>query len=408
MKVRLKHLAHHVTLCDSGLAHPYIALEHIESETGKLQPRLTLPSRQATEDGLVAANPGDVLFGKLRPYLAKVWLVDRQVFASTELLCLRPNIGVFSQWFYYLMVSKPVIEWAVATSDGAKMPRTSWERLGDCLVEFPSCSRQQTIAAYLTVATTRIDALIEKKHRMIGLLLERIRSLTSASIDPLMKHNNDGTISVANDIRCTRLGSVARIQTGLTLDANRDEHQLTVTLPYLRVANVQDGSLNLEELKSVNVSRALAARCTLNPRDVLMTEGGDPDKLGRGTIWPGTITPCLHQNHIFAIRPSPDLLLPEYLALVTRTPYARAYFEMTASKTTGIASTSTSKIASFRVPLPPISEQRKIVDAAEQQLSKIAAIQERLTIQIARLKEHRQALIATAVTGELDIQGITP
>jgi type I restriction enzyme S subunit len=98
--------------------------------------------------------------------------------------------------------------------------------------------------------------------------------------------------------RATRLKHVARIQTGVTLGKDYRGLQLEAR-PYLRVANVQTGRLNLASVKKVEVPPDVARASELQIGDVLMTEGGDPDKLGRGCIWRGEVPGCLHQNHIF-------------------------------------------------------------------------------------------------------------
>src|ERR1700733_14914298 len=100
-----------------------------------------------------------------------------------------------------------------------------------------------------------------------------------------------------------RLGAVATVQSGLTLDAGRELGPTAVSRPYLRVANVQGGCIDLSEIKDVDVPLRLACRSELKPGDVLMTEGGDADKLGRGTVWQGEIPGCLPQNHILPVRP---------------------------------------------------------------------------------------------------------
>jgi type I restriction enzyme S subunit len=102
-----------------------------------------------------------------------------------------------------------------------------------------------------------------------------------------------------------------------------------------------------------------------------MTEGGDLDKLGRGTVWNGEIENCLHQNHVFAVRPDRCRLMPEYLALITQTSYARAYFESTGTKTTNLASTSSSKIRDFRIPFVDLDEQRRIIDFLDAETARI-------------------------------------
>lgn len=281
----------------------------------------------------------------------------------------------------------------------------SWEQFRSIPVELPPLDKQQIIANYLDDETSRIDALVAKKRRMIDLVNERERGIVARPFPTDIVYSVDGRPIGLKGDRCIRLGGVAKVQTGLTVDEGRDGGLEAVTLPYLRVANVQDGSLNLSEVKEVMVGQALAARCTLRTGDVLMTEGGDPDKLGRGTVWLGEIEPCLHQNHVFAVRPNPNLL-PEYLALVTRTPYARAYFEMTASKTTNLASTSVSKIAAFRIPLPDIAKQEEVIKAVRSDLAKIDIFRDQLFKQIGLLRERRQALIIDAVTGELNVPAL--
>lgn len=126
---------------------PSLVLDQVESGTGRLlgdvQPQLP------PDVGVADALPGDVLFGKLRPYLAKVVRVQAASVASTELMCLRPKTGVDSSWLFYLLLSRMTIEWAVASSEGTKMPRTSWERLGQLAVSVPPLAEQRAIADYL-------------------------------------------------------------------------------------------------------------------------------------------------------------------------------------------------------------------------------------------------------------------
>ncbi|MGV9990316.1 restriction endonuclease subunit S [Streptomyces sp. NPDC003374] len=180
-----------------------------------------------------------------------------------------------------------------------------------------------------------------------------------------------------------RLGYVARLQNGLTVDAKRDVTGDVVTRPYLRVANVQAGSLNLESVSEITVPRSMAQRSTLRPGDVLMTEGGDLDKLGRGTVWRGEIEGCLHQNHIFAIRPDPNRLSGRFLAYLTQSLYGRHYFESTGTRTTNLASTNSNKIQSFPLPLPPLDVQRRIADFLDAETVRI----DDLTVKRRRMRE---------------------
>jgi type I restriction enzyme, S subunit len=133
-----------------------------------------------------------------------------------------------------------------------------------------------------------------------------------------------------------------------------------------------------------------------------MTEGGDIDKLGRGTVWNDEIPGCLHQNHVFAVR-TRDELEPRYLALVTRSSLARRYFEMTATRSTNLASTNSSKVRAFRFPVPALAEQARIVSEATALLQTLWVSRQELMAMRQGLVQYRDALITEAVTGKLDV-----
>lgn len=205
-----------------------------------------------------------------------------------------------------------------------------------------------------------------------------------------------------------RLGYLASIQSGITVDGNRNDSPDDVTLPYLRVANVQDGHLDLGTITEIRVPKSLARSATLKRGDVLMTEGGDLDKLGRGTVWDDEIENCLHQNHVFAVRPDPGMLLPEYLALVTQSSYARAYFESTGTKTTNLASTSSSKIRDFRIPLVELVEQRRIADFLNTETARIDELIAARRMQVDRLSEVWAARLAAAISEQARLHSWIP
>lgn len=120
-----------------------------------------------------------------------------------------------------------------------------------------------------------------------------------------------------------------------------------------------------------------------------MTEGGDLDKLGRGTVWQGELDRCLHQNHIFAVRPDAQRLSGRFLAYVTQSLYGRHYFESTGTRTTNLASTNSSKIQSFPLPLPPLDEQRRIADFLDAETARIDALAAAMNSQDLALKQRR-------------------
>jgi restriction endonuclease S subunit len=158
----------------------------------------------------------------------------------------------------------------------------------------------------------------------------------------------------------TALDHVAEVQTGIA--KGKPINGAAVTVPYLRVANVQDGHVDLSVMKEISVKPSEVDRYSLRKGDVLFTEGGDFDKLGRGTVWNGEIEPCLHQNHVFAVRPKSDRLLPEFLAFQAASQYGRRYFQLSSKQSTNLASINSTQLKQFPVLLPPIPEQRKIAE----------------------------------------------
>ena len=156
------------------------------------------------------------------------------------------------------------------------------------------------------------------------------------------------------------LSLLSDVQTGLA--KGKRVNGSPISLPYLRVANVQDGYVDLSVIKEITVEQADVERYSLRDGDVLFTEGGDFDKLGRGTVWRGQITPCLHQNHVFAVRPKASLLLPEFLAYQAASGYGRRYFQLSSKQSTNLASINSTQLKEFPVLLPSLPEQRKIAE----------------------------------------------
>ena len=179
---RLGRLVDLVTAVAGDDPVPFVALENIASRTGSLLPDAELPLRGPDPTGMTEFQEGDVLFGKLRPYLAKSWRADTRGVCSTELIVMRPRPTVDGRWLGYLAQSDLLVAWAVATSEGVKMPRTSWEKLRLLEVDAPSLAEQLSVADYLDADAARIDALIGRKRDLLNLLATRRASFVVALV----------------------------------------------------------------------------------------------------------------------------------------------------------------------------------------------------------------------------------
>ncbi|MEJ8650364.1 restriction endonuclease subunit S [Streptomyces sp. MS1.AVA.3] len=318
---------------------------------------------------------------------------------------------VDSRFLYYWLSSIPFQEYiyAALVVGATNQIELNRERLGDAPVPLPPAGEQRRISDFLDGEVARVNQMIALRLQQLSLLDERKFAYVSEELvpgglaAPLGRSPWTWLPEIAPDWRLVRLGYVARLQNGLTVDGKRDVSGDSVTRPYLRVANVQAGFVALDSVSEITVPSDIAKRSTLRPGDVLMTEGGDLDKLGRGTVWHGQLAGCLHQNHVFAIRPDARFLDGDYLAFMTQTLHGRCYFESTGSKTTNLASTNSSKILSFPIPLPSLAQQRVLVQRIQEELEVISASQSLIKRQFDLLAERRRALITAAVTGQIDV-----
>ena len=192
---------------------------------------------------------------------------------------------------------------------------------------------------------------------------------------------------------------IANVQTGVAKGKD-NSLQETILVPYLRVANVQDGYLDLDTIAEIEIPVDDLPRYQHQKGDVLMNEGGDFDKLGRGHIWDASIEPCIHQNHVFAVRPHG--VSPVWLNAITGSQYAQFYFMTRSKQSTNLASISSTNLMELPVILPPTTEQTQIAAFLDRETAKIDGLVAEQRRLMALLKEKRQAVISHAVTRGLN------
>jgi type I restriction enzyme S subunit len=207
---------------------------------------------------------------------------------------------------------------------------------------------------------------------------------------------------IPEDWRIPKLKYFATLRSGITLGKTYSQNEKLHEYFYLRVANVQSGYVDLSDLATIFVPNDEAQKYFLHDGEILMTEGGDRDKLGRGCIWHSEIPVCLHQNHIFALQTKKELVA-KYFDYITTSGVARNYFDYTAKKTTNLASTNSTTILDFIIPLPSISEQQFIVAYLDQKCSAIDKTIAEGQALTQRLVEYKKSLIYEAVTGKMEI-----
>ncbi|WP_429078777.1 restriction endonuclease subunit S [Aeromonas veronii] len=194
------------------------------------------------------------------------------------------------------------------------------------------------------------------------------------------------------------LGSISSIASGITLGKDLSK-MTTVRVPYLRVANVQDGYLDLTEVKFVDVPEAEATKYLLLYGDVLMNEGGDFDKLGRGAVWRNEVEGCCHQNHVFRVRTVQAELRPEFLAYWSASTYGKRYFILNSKQSTNLASINSTQLKAFPVAKPSVDEQ----SAIEDRLQSIDRMIDMCQLDVDKLKQQKSGLMRDLLTGKVPV-----
>jgi type I restriction enzyme S subunit len=391
----------------------YIDIGNVDSN-GRILNTQEMPFSNAPSRARRKVGKGDTIISTVRTYLKAIAFIGNPLenwIVSTGFAVLSPNSEIRPKYLWRLVQSDQFVSAVVANSEGVSYPAIPPTQLASLPIWLPSPSEQDAIAAYLDRETAKIDTLIGKKERLIELLQEQRAALISQAVTKGLKPGvplKDSGVEWLGEIpahwEVKRLKFLAEVRTGTAKGREFGDRE-TIELPYLRVANVQDGYLDLSDIATITIGADEIERYLLKPGDVLMNEGGDFDKLGRGYVWHGEIPKCVHQNHVFAVRPRPNIN-PYWLNTITLTSYAKFYFILKSKQSTNLASISSSNLKELPVLFPPKREQDAILDFIGQETARIDALVAKTQETLERLREYRTALISAAVTGKIDVRGV--
>lgn len=292
---------------------------------------------------------------------------------------------------------------------------TKWSSMKRIYIPFPPLDVQRQIATYLDAKCAKIDAVIAKQQQVIEKLkaykLSVITEAVTKGLNPDVPMKDSGIAWIGTVPSAWRIGQLkyfATVRSGITLGKKYPKDAELIEAPYLRVANVQGEFVDLTDVARIQVLPVEAEKYQLHRGELLMTEGGDRDKLGRGCVWNGEIEPCLHQNHVYAVTTDPQHLSVHFLDYMTTSAVARNYFDYTAKKTTNLASTNATTILQFRFPLPPVEEQLAIVQHLNQICQRLDNVIAQHSAIIDKLTEYKKSLVYEVVTGKREIDTDLP
>ena len=382
----------------------YVGLENIEPWTGEL---LLDYQPESVDSTVVTFAPGDVLFGKLRPYLAKVARPDFEGTATSEVLVMRPLEECLQSYLAYCLLNAPYIRWIDTLTYGAKMPRVSPDEVACSFIPLPLLPEQRVIAAFLDRETARIDALVSKKERLIELLQEKRTALITRTATKGLDPNapvKDSGVEWLGEIPA--YWEVKRLKYATALNPKASEVRKLAP----------DTEVSFVPMEAVGEYGGLDLSQTKELSDV----AGGYTYFGNGDVLVAKITPCFENGkgslasqlvngvafgttelHVLRCGPNLDKRFTFYLTL---TDAFRKLGEAEVYGAGGQKRVPESFVANLKHPFPSLPEQRAIAAFLDREMAKLDSLVSKVREAIERLKELRTALISAAVTGRIDVR----
>jgi type I restriction enzyme S subunit len=384
-----------------------MGLEHIESWTGK-----RIEDETANSEGVATRfAKNDVLFGKLRPYLAKVYLAEKEGMATTEALVMMTGETLVPSFLKYVLLSDKFIDAVSGTTYGVKMPRANWEMIGSLPILLPPTKEQEHIAAFLDWKTSQIDALIEKKQALIGKLKEkRLEVITQAvtkGLDLAVPMRESG-ISWLGKVPASWNVKRLRYCAGTVTSGSRGWAQFFSESGalFLRITNLdrESISLKLDDLQRVEPpDGAEGARTLTKAGDLLISITAD---LGSVAVIPDGFESAYISQHLSLVRLDSENIDPNWIAYSILSLAGKYQLNTAGYGGTKIQlSLSDIKDITFCHPTT-LDEQRRVLRAVQNEIERNNKLIELAEDAIARLTEYRTALITAATTGKIDVRQI--
>ena len=388
-----------VSVEDSPL--PYLGLEHIESWTGR-----KIEGEIINSEGLASSFVvGDVLFGKLRPYLAKVHLAQQDGLISSEALVVRSKDELHAEFLKYYMLSRDFINIVDSSTYGSKMPRASWDFIGNLPVLLPDVEEQKVIARFLDFKTAQTDALISKKKVLLDKLAEKRTALISHAVTKGL----DPSVPM-KDSRVDWLGEIPkhwdawkvthgfrRIGSGTTPKSDNPTFY-DGTIPWVTTSELRE-SIIFDTVQKVT-EEAVASHSALK----IYPAGSLAIAMYGATIGRlGMLGINATFNQACCVFSDPEVFDSRfvYYWLWMRRPIL-----ISLSNGGGQPNLSQDDLKKIWIPIPDLDEQKEIVQYLDKKTFEVDEHAMKVEEAVTKLLEYRSSLITNAATGKIDVRDI--
>ncbi len=384
---------------------PYLGLEHIESWTGR-----KIDGEISNSEGLASSfSVGDVLFGKLRPYLAKVHLAQQDGLISSEALVVRSKDELHAEFLKYYMLSRDFINIVDSSTYGSKMPRASWDFIGNLPVLLPEVEEQKVIALFLDFKTAQIDALIAKKKALLDKLAKKRTALISHAVTKgldssvAMKDSEVpwlGKIPAHWDAK--RLKFVVSIFGGGTPNTGRLEYW-NGDIPWVSPKDMKSDFIEATEdyLTEIGVAESATRIVPVDSVLIVVRSG-----ILRHTIPVARNTVEVSLNQDMKALVANERLRPGFIHWFI-SGLQEGLLPIWSKQGCTVESIEMDYMSNTVIPLPPVEEQDAILEKILEITSRLDTQAEKVTTVISSLIEYRSSLITHAVTGKIDVRGFS-
>lgn len=383
----------------------YVGMEHVLSKVGKFNP-VVEGTQEEAESTVSVFSKGDVLFGKLRPYLAKCVVADTDGVCSSEFLVLSPSDEVVPAYLNATMLMQEFIDAVDASTYGAKMPRADWGFIGQQRLPLPPPDEQQAIAHYLDGETARIDTLIHEKDELIGLLREWRQSVIAEVVTKGLAKTaatKPSGVPWLGDVPSHWAVEKLKFFVGFAGGGTPSKDNPAYwegTIPWVSPKDMKRPRITETE-DYITEAGQMNSPCTLIPPMSVLT-------VVRSGILQHSIpvalnmVPVVLNQDMKALLPS-ERVNSRFLAYEI-SGCQKELREAWVKQGATVESIEHQRMADSELALPPLQEQQAIADYLDAETAKIDDLITHTHDEITLLKELRAATIADAVLGRVDVR----
>lgn len=346
---------------ESGLER-YVAGDHMDTDDLRIRRWGLIGDDYLGPAFHMRFKPGHVLYGSRRTYLRKVALADFEGITANTTYVLEtkdPNV-LMPELLPFIMQTEAFHAHSIGRSKGSVNPYVNFSDIECFEFSLPPIQEQarliEALSSSRALAETLEDALETSARLHAAFVLQMVEQLR-------------------NSAENVAIGEIAEVQYGLTV--NRVRRHKGSTKPYLRVANVQRGRFDFDEIKEIGVLDG-DENFTLRSGDVLVVEGhANRQEIGRAAMWQGEIADMMHQNHLIRVRTG-SRAEPRFTCELINSPVGQEYFQSRAKSSSGLNTINSTVVREFQLPLPSIEAQRQELAKLDQISAGAENIKERL------------------------------